>query len=71
MIIGWSTQRERVVKLTKAEKLEKDARKKELAIMKKDAKRARKDREKARKKRKDTEDGDDEWDKALEDTYKR
>ncbi|MHA1481606.1 MAG: hypothetical protein ACTSQZ_09320, partial [Candidatus Thorarchaeota archaeon] len=71
MIIGWSTQRERVVKLTKAEKLEKDARKKELTIMKKDAKRARKDREKARKKRKDTEDGDDEWDKALEDTYKR
>ncbi|MHA1576136.1 MAG: hypothetical protein ACTSU3_02125 [Candidatus Thorarchaeota archaeon] len=71
MIIGWSTQRERVVKLSKAEKIEKKARKKELSKRKREAAKARKEREKARKKRKDSEDGDDEWDKALEDTFKR
>lgn len=71
MVIGWSTQREEVVKLTKAEKEEMKAKKRNLAKRKKEAKKARKARETARKKRKDMDDGDDEWDKALEETFNK
>jgi hypothetical protein len=71
MIIGWFSRREEVVKkeLTEEEMEELKKRREELEVRKKEAEAARKEREKAAKKDK-TEEPTDEWDKALEDTYK-
>ena len=72
MIIGWFSRREIVVEkeLTAEEKEELKKRQEELEIRKKEAEAARKEREKAAKKG-TTEEPTDEWDKALEETYKR
>jgi hypothetical protein len=73
MVITWFSRRE-VVETEKLSKEEKDAerqRKKEFARRKREAARARKERAKARKKRKDGEAEVDEWDKALEESYRR
>jgi hypothetical protein len=72
-LISWISKRE-VVEKEKLSKEEKEAakqRKKELARKRKEAEKARKARAKAKKKRKDDEVGEDEWDKALEDAFKR
>jgi hypothetical protein len=73
MVIGWLTNREvtEKVELAQEEKEAAAKRKKELDQKKRDAKKARKEREKARKKRKASAETEDEWDKALEDTFKR
>ena len=57
-------------KLTKEEKEAEKIRQKELARKRKEAEKARKARAKAKKKRKDDVVEVDEWDKALEDTFK-
>jgi hypothetical protein len=71
MIIGWTTSREvsEKPKLTKEEKKKEREQKRELARKRREAKKARQARERARRKRKATDDGDDEWDRALEETY--
>jgi hypothetical protein len=71
-VISWMSKREVVEgeKLTKEEKEAAKARKKNLAIKRREAEKARKARAKERKKRKGDETGVDEWDKALEDAYK-
>ncbi len=73
MVISWFSRREVVEKekLTKEEKEAEKARKKELARKKKEAEEARKARARARKKRKSDEVEVDEWDRALEETFKR
>ncbi|MFW9809451.1 MAG: hypothetical protein ACFFE6_08740 [Candidatus Thorarchaeota archaeon] len=73
MIISWFSRREVVEKeeMTKEEKEAVKLRKKELARKKREAEKARKARTKARKKRKGDESEVDEWDKALEETFKR
>lgn len=73
MVISWFSKRAEVKKdsLTKEEKeIEKD-RKKDLSRRRKEASKARKAREKERRKRKHSETEVDEWDKALEETYRR
>ncbi len=72
MVIGWSTSREvpDKPKLTREEKEKEKVRKKELARKRKEAKKARRARERARRKRKILGDEEDEWDKALEETYR-
>ncbi len=72
MIISWNASRDVVAKpeLTSEEKEKMKQRKRELAEKRKAAKKARQEREKAKKKRTAEGDGKDEWDKALEDTYK-
>ncbi|MGY5861794.1 MAG: hypothetical protein RTU09_05425 [Candidatus Thorarchaeota archaeon] len=72
LIIGWFSKREEkeVVELTKEEKEAIKKRREELKKKKKAAVKARRARKKAKKKRK-AEEGQDEWDRALEDTYKR
>ncbi|MFW9962792.1 MAG: hypothetical protein ACFFCX_04480 [Candidatus Sifarchaeia archaeon] len=72
-VISWMSKREVVEKekLTKEEKEAKAKRKKELALKRKEAEKARRARAKARKKRKGDESGVDEWDKALEDAFKK
>ncbi len=73
MVISWFSRREVVEKekLTKEEQEAEKARKKELARKKKEAEEARKARARARKKRKSDEVEVDEWDRALEETFKR
>ncbi|MHA2026458.1 MAG: hypothetical protein ACW98U_11205 [Candidatus Thorarchaeota archaeon] len=73
MVISWFSKREVVEKekLTKEEKDAEKERKKDLAKKKREADKARRARAKARKKRKDDEIEVDEWDKALDDTFKR
>jgi len=72
-LISWLSKREVVEKemLTKEEKEAMEKRKKDLARKRKETEKARRARAKARKKRKGDESEVDEWDKALEDTYKR
>jgi hypothetical protein len=72
MVVSWFSKREALeeAKLTKAEKAEQKRRKKELDLKKKEAARRRKERERARKRMKGKPEEKDEWDKALEDTYK-
>ncbi len=72
MIIGWASSREVEEKpvLTKEEKEAEKARKAELKRRRAAARKARKEREKARKRAKMVSDSGDEWDKALEETYK-
>lgn len=72
-VISWMSRREVVEKekLTKEEKEAAKQRKKDLARKREEAKKARRARAKARKKRKGDESEVDEWDKALEDTFKR
>ncbi|MFW9845611.1 MAG: MAP7 domain-containing protein [Candidatus Thorarchaeota archaeon] len=72
MVISWFSKREVVKeeKMTKAEKEAMKAQKKELDRKKKETARKRKAREKARKKMKRKPEEADEWDKALEETYK-
>ena len=72
MVISWFSKREILeeAKLTKEEKEAQKRRKKELDMKKKEAARRRKEREKARKRMKGKPEEKDEWDKALEDTYK-
>ncbi len=71
-MIGWVTTREVEEKpvLSDEEKEAEKARRAELKKKRAEAKEARKEREKARKKRKDAHEPDDEWDRALEETYK-
>ena len=73
MVISWFSKREVVEKekLTKEEKEAVKLRKKDLDRRKREADKARKARTKARKKRKDDETEVDDWDKALEETFKR
>ena len=73
MIIGWVTTREIDEKpeLTTEEKAKEKQRKAELKKKRAEAKKARKAREKVRKSRKSESETDDEWDKALEDTYRK
>ena len=74
MAISWVSQREDVEqkpKLTETEKEEFQLKKKELDLKKKEAARIRKERKKAKKKRKTKDEEGDEWDKALEETFKR
>ncbi|MHA2424590.1 MAG: hypothetical protein ACXAEF_07365 [Candidatus Thorarchaeota archaeon] len=72
MFIGWNTSREieDKPKLTKEEKKKEREHKRELRRKRREAKKARQQRERARKKRKLSGDGEDEWDKALEETYR-
>jgi uncharacterized membrane protein len=72
VIIGWFSRREEieVVELTKEEKEAIKQRRAEMKKKKKAAVKSRRARKKAKKKRK-AEEEHDEWDKALEDTYKR
>jgi septal ring factor EnvC (AmiA/AmiB activator) len=73
MVISWFSKRE-VIETPKLSKEEKDAekqRKKDLARKKREADRARRERAKAKKKRKDDETEVDEWDRALEESFKR
>ncbi len=71
MGIVWTTTREipEKPKHTKEEKEKEKDRKKELANKRKEAKKARRERERVRRKR-TADDGEDEWDKALEETYR-
>jgi hypothetical protein len=73
MVISWFSRREVVEKekMTEEEKEAQKERKKDLARKRREADRARKARAKARKKRKGDETEVDEWDRALEETYKR
>ncbi len=72
-VISWMSRRETVEKekLTKEEKEAIKKRKKDLARKRKETAKARRSRAKARKERKDAEVEVDEWDRALEDTFKR
>ncbi len=72
MVISWFSKREVLdePKLTKDEKEELKLRKKELDDKKKQAARRRKERESVRRRMKGKPEEKDEWDKALEDTYK-
>lgn len=72
-VISWMSRREVVEKekLTKEEKEAQKQRQKELARKRKEAEQARRARAKARKKRKGDEVEVDEWDKALDDAFKR
>lgn len=72
MVISWFSKRAEVVKesLTKEDKELEKKRKKDLARRRKEAAKARKERKKARSKRR-SETEVDEWDKALEDTYRK
>jgi hypothetical protein len=72
MVISWFSRREVVEKekLTKEEKEAEKKRKKDLVRKKREADKARRARAKVRKKRKDDESEVDEWDKALEETFK-
>ncbi|TFG29389.1 hypothetical protein EU528_09790 [Candidatus Thorarchaeota archaeon] len=73
MVITWFSKRAEVEKeeLTEEEREAEKARKKDLARRRKEAARARKERERARKKRSHRESEIDEWDKALEETYRK
>ena len=73
MVITWFSKRAEVMKesLTKDEKDSEKKRKRDLSHRRKEAARARKAREKARRKRTRSETEVDEWDKALEDTYRK
>ena len=73
MVIGWITAREvpDKPKLTREEKEKEKVRKKELARKRKEAKKARQARDRARRKRKGLDEVEDEWDRALEETYRR
>jgi len=73
MVITWFSKRAEVEKeeLTNEEKEAEKERKKDLARRRKEAAKARKERERARKKRSRTETEVDEWDKALEETYRK
>jgi hypothetical protein len=72
-VISWISKREVVEKekLSKEEKEAEKKRKKELARKRRETEKARKARAKARKKRKGDESTVDEWDKALEDAYRK
>ncbi len=72
MVISWFSKRAEVVKetLTKEDKELEKKRKKDLARRRREAAKARKERKKARSKRR-SETEIDEWDKALEDTYRK
>jgi hypothetical protein len=72
MVISWFSKREVIEteELTKEEKEAEKQRKRELALRRKEAAKARKARAKARKKRISREAEVDEWDKALEETYR-
>jgi hypothetical protein len=72
-VISWFSKREVVEKekLTKEEKEAEKRRKKELDLKRKEAAKARRARAKARRERKGDESGVDEWDKALDDAFKR
>ena len=72
MVITWFSRREVIEteELTKEEKEAERQRKRAIAERRKEAAKARKARAKARKKRKSSETEVDEWDKALEDTYR-
>jgi hypothetical protein len=72
MVVSWFSKRTEIEKdeLTEEEKAQERERKKELSRRRKDASKARRARERARKKRKGDESEIDEWDKALEETYK-
>jgi hypothetical protein len=72
-IISWMSRREVVEKeaITKEEKEAVKKRKKDLARKRSETDKARRARAKARKKRKGDEPEVDEWDRALEDTFKR
>jgi hypothetical protein len=73
MVITWFSKRSEIEKesLTDEEKEKEKARKKNLARKRREAAKARKAREKARRKRTDSGKEIDEWDKALEDTYRK
>ncbi|TFG28179.1 hypothetical protein EU527_17625 [Candidatus Thorarchaeota archaeon] len=73
MVVSWFSKRTVIEKdeLSEEEKAQERERKRELSKRRKEAAKARRVREKARKKRKGDESGIDEWDKALEETYKR
>ena len=73
MVITWFSKRAEVGKeeLTSEEKEAERERKKDLARRRKEAAKARKARERARKEKARTETEVDEWDKALEDTYRK
>jgi hypothetical protein len=73
MVITWFSKRAEVEKesLTDEEKKKEKARKKDLARKRREAAKARKAREKARRKRADSGTEIDEWDKALEETYRK
>ncbi|TFG05732.1 hypothetical protein EU538_11155 [Candidatus Thorarchaeota archaeon] len=70
MIISWITKREEAIRLSgEEEKTLKEKSEGEIKRKREEAAKARRAREKARKKGR--EDGEDEWDRALEETYKR
>lgn len=73
MVVSWFSKREveETKELTEEEKEAERQRKKELARRRKEAAQARSARAKARKKHKGHELEVDEWDKALEDAYRR
>ena len=73
MVITWFSKRAEVEKdeSTREEKEAEKERKKDLARRRKEAAKARKERERARKKKSRTETEVDEWDKALEETYRK
>jgi len=73
MVISWFSRREVIEKekLTKEEKEAVKERKKDQARRKREADKARKNRAKERKKRDADETEVDDWDKALEETFKR
>jgi biopolymer transport protein ExbB/TolQ len=73
MVITWFSKRPKVEKeeLSSEEKQAERERKKDLARRRTEAAKARKERERARKKRSRTETEVDEWDKALEETYRK
>jgi hypothetical protein len=73
MVITWFSKRAEIEKesLTDEEKEIEKKRKKELSRKRKEAAKARKEREKSRKKRTRSETDADEWDRALEETYRK
>lgn len=73
MVITWFSKRAEVEKdeTTKEDEAIKKARKKDLSRRRKEAAKARKDRERSRRKRTRSDVEVDEWDKALEDAYKK
>jgi hypothetical protein len=73
MVITWFSKRAEVEKeeLTSEEKEAESERKKDLAHRRKAAAKARKERKRARKKKSHAETEVDEWDKALDDTYRK
>jgi len=72
MLISWNASREIEDKpeLTREEKEKIKQHKKELTLKRKAAKKARQERARVKKKRTAEGDGKDDWDRALEDTYK-